>query len=98
MAYYCKSMTIQSVDMAEVHSRIGRRCKTAPLRNAISKMAPGEAICVAHYNPQTGEGFKPSTIAQVVGSFSRSSETMRFSVRRSLDKASCYILCTSRED
>jgi len=97
MAYYHGSMTIQSVDMAEVQSSIGRRCKTAPLRAALGKMAPGDVICVSHYDPETGEGFKPSTIAQVVGAFSRSSETVRFSVRRSLDKASCYIVCSSRE-
>lgn len=98
MAYYRGSMTIHSVDMAEVQTSIGRRCKTAPLRAALAKMAPTDAICVAHYDSVTGEGFKPSTIAQVVGSFSRASGTVRFAVRRNLDKTSSYILCLDRED
>lgn len=98
MAYYHGSMTIQSVDMAEVNTATGRRCKTAPLRAALAKMVAGDAISVAYYNAATGEGYNPSTVAQVVGSFSRTSETTRFSVRRNLDKTSCYILCLNRED
>ena len=96
MAYYHGSMTIQSVDMAEVQTRTGRRCKTAPLRAALSQMAPGDAISVSYFNDETGEGYRPSTVAQVVGSFSRANKEMRFSVRGSADKAHCYVLCLDR--
>lgn len=90
-------MTIQSVDIAEVQKRVGRRCKTAPLRSALAKMVPDEAIHVDYYNEQTGEGYKASTVAQVVGSISRASETVRYSVRTDATRTGCYVLCISRE-
>jgi hypothetical protein len=89
-------MTIQSVDMADAQTYVGRRCKTAPLREALARMTYDEAIHVDYYNAQTGEGYRPSTVAQVVGSISRSSETMRFSVRKDATKTGCYVLCLKR--
>lgn len=90
-------MSIQAADMADVQVRIGRRCKTAPLRQALLAMAPNEAINVVYYDAETGEGFKPSTVAQVVGAISRASKTVKFSVRSASDRRSCYVLCLSRE-
>lgn len=89
-------MSIQPVDMSEVQTRLGRRCKTAPLREALAQMAHDDAIHVDYYNEQTGEGYKPSTVAQVVGSLSRASGTTRFSVRKDPDKSGCYVLCLKR--
>lgn len=90
-------MTIQTVDAADVHKHFGRRCKTTPLREALAAMSEGGAIYVAYYDEQTGEGYNPSTIAQVAGKASRARTDQRFSVRRHPEGRGCYILCLKRD-
>lgn len=68
-------------------AQIGRNTKTAPLRNEILDLEPGEAIEV------TFDEFKPGTITQVVGNLSRRQATRKFSVRKRRDGAGCFIIC-----
>ena len=56
----------ERVSMEQVKERVRRKSKTTPLRAEILAMQPGDAISVSFYNSETGEGYKPTTIAQVV--------------------------------
>ena len=59
-------------------------------------MQAGDAISVSFYNAETGEGYKPSTIAQVVSQMSRDHDSLRYSMRKDTDGAGCYILCIEK--
>lgn len=83
----------EKISADEARQRIGRRGKTTPLRNEISAMKAGDAISVSFYNAETGEGYKPTTIAQVVSQMSQDNLVLRYSMRKDADGASCYIFC-----
>ena len=82
-----------SVD--EARSRIVRRSKTTPLREEILAMKAGDAISVSFYNMETGEGYKPTTIAQVVSQMSKDGE-LRYSMRKNTDGDGCYVMCIAK--
>ena len=69
--------------------QIGRQSKTAPLRNEILDLEPGEAIEVSF------DEFNPGTITQVAGNLSRKQSTRKFSVRKRRDGNGCFIICQS---
>jgi hypothetical protein len=73
-------------------AQTGRQSKTAPLRNEILDLEPGEAVEV------TFDEFKPTTIAQVAGNLSRRDATRRYSVRKRRDGAGCFVICQPRND
>lgn len=73
-------------------AQAGRQSKTAPLRNEILDLEPGEAVEVAF------DEFKPTTIAQVAGNLSRRDTTRRYSVRKRRDGAGCFVICQPRND
>jgi multidrug resistance efflux pump len=69
--------------------QVGRQSKTAPLRNEILDLEPGEAIEVSF------DEFKPGTVTQVAGNLSRKQSTRKFSVRKRRDGNGCFIICQS---
>jgi hypothetical protein len=73
----------------EALAQVGRQSKTAPLRNEILDLEPGEAIQVSF------DEFKPGTISQVVGNLSRRQMTRKFSVRKHRDGSGCFIICSN---
>lgn len=82
--------------MAEVKVRTGRVCKTTPLREEVSAMSPGDAIYVPYFDETTGQGYRPTTISQVVGVMSRASETVKYSVRRDATRPGCFVVCLKK--
>ena len=88
--------SFEKVSMAEVKVRTGRNCKTTPLREEVLAMKPGDAIYVPYWNEETGEGYRATTISQVVGVMSRASETVRYSVRRDATRPGCFVLCLEK--
>ena len=82
--------------MEQVKERVRRKSKTTPLRNEILAMAVGDAIFVSFYNSETGEGYKPTTIAQVVSQMTKESATMRYSMRKDADGLGCYVMCIEK--
>lgn len=89
---------IEKVSVADIPARTSRRSKTTPLREAISELNPVEACFVPYYNEKSGEGFKPSTVAQVAGRMSKDSNEFRYSVRSDASRNGCYILCSVKSD
>lgn len=88
--------SFERVTMSEVKVRTGRPCKTTPLREEVLAMKPGDAIYVPYFNAETGEGYKPTTISQVVGVLSRASEQVKYSVRRDATRPGCFVLCLEK--
>ena len=88
----------EKVSIEEACSRIARRSKTTPLRDEILSMQAGDAISVSFYNSETGDGYKPTTIAQVAGNLGRRDATRRYSVRKRRDGAGCFVICQPRND
>ncbi|WP_341247374.1 hypothetical protein [Nereida ignava] len=86
----------EKVSVADIPARSARRSKTTPLREAISALLPEEAFYVPYFDQETGEGFKPSTVAQVVGRMSKDSADYRYSVRSEASKNGCYIICNPK--
>lgn len=89
---------IEKVSIADVPARTSRRSKTSPLREAIRGLNPEEAVFVPYYNEESGEGFKPSTVAQVAGRMSKDSDELRYSIRSDASRNGCYILCSVKSD
>ena len=85
----------EKVSIEEARSRIARRSKTTPLRDEILAMQVGDAISVSFYNSETGDGFKPTTIAQVVSQMSKDGE-LRYSMRKNTDGDGCYVMCIAK--
>ncbi len=79
----------------EVRNRTARRSKTSPLRDEILAMQAGDAISVSFYNSETGEGFKPTTIAQVVSQMSKDG-AMRYSMRKNTEGDGCFVMCIEK--
>lgn len=88
--------TIEKVSISDVPARTSRRSKTSPLREAILGLNPEEAAFVPYYDEESGEGFKPSTVAQVAGRMSKDSADYRYSVRSDASRNGCYILCSAK--
>lgn len=80
------------VTAEEAIAQAGRQSKTAPLRNEILDLEPGEAIEV-EFNE-----FKPNTITQVVSNLSRREFTRKFSVRKRRDGNGCFIICSNKDN
>ena len=89
---------IEKVSIADVPPRTSRRRKTSPLREAILGLNPEEAAFVPYYDKESGEGFKPSTVAQVVGRMSKDSADYRYSVRSDASRNGCFILCSLKSN
>lgn len=85
----------EKVSIEEACSRIARRSKTTPLREEILAMQVGDAISVSFYNSETGGGYKPTTIAQVVSQMSQDGE-LRYSMRKNTDGDGCYVMCIAK--
>ena len=85
----------EKVSIEEARSRIVRRSKTTPLRDEILAMQAGDAISVSFYNSETGEGYKPTTIAQVVSQMSKDGE-LRYSMRKNTDGDGCFVMCIAK--
>ena len=90
--------SFEKVTLAEVKVRTGRNCKTTPLREEVLGMTPGDAIFVPYYNEETGEGYRPTTISQVVGVMGRASDKVRYSVRRDATRPGCFVLCLDKPE
>jgi hypothetical protein len=73
-------------------AQVGRKSLTAPLRNEVLDLEPGEAIEVNF------DEFKAGTVTQVVGNLSRRDATRKFSVRKRRDGNGCFVICSSREN
>lgn len=86
----------EKVSAADIPARSSRRSKTTPLREAIDSLEVEEAVYVPYFDKETEEGYKPSTVAQVVGSMSKGSKEYRYSVRSEASKAGCYIICNPK--
>jgi len=86
----------ERVTMEQVKERVRRKSKTTPLRNEILALKAGDAVSVSFYNSDTGEGYKPTTIAQVVSQMTRDSAEMRYSMRKDADGLGCYIMCLAK--
>jgi hypothetical protein len=89
---------IEKVSIADVPPRTNRCSKTSPLREAILELKPEEACFVQYHDGESGEGYKRSTVAQVVGRLSKDSSEYRYSVRSDFSKNGCYILCSVKSD
>jgi hypothetical protein len=79
----------------EVHIRTGRRGKTGPLRDQILALSLGEAIYVPFYDAETGEGYKPPTVAQLAGLLTKYSD-YRYSVSKDKTRNGCFIVCKDK--
>jgi hypothetical protein len=88
--------TLEKISAADIPARAGRRSKTSPLREAILALKPEEGLYVQYYDEESGEGYKPSTVAQVAGRMTKDSAQFRYSVRSDASKKGCYILCTPK--
>ena len=86
----------QKVSLADIPARSSRRTKTTPLREAIAELSIEEGVYVPYFDEETEEGYKPSTVAQVVGSMSKDSNEYKYSVRSEASKAGCYIICNAK--
>lgn len=89
---------LEKVSIADIPARTSRRSKTSPLREAIQDLKIEEAVYVPYYDKATGEGFKPSTVAQVAGRMSKDSADHRYSVRSNAAKNGCYIVCNPKSN
>ena len=87
-----------TVSLAEVKVRTGRKRKTAPLREAVAALKAGDAFYVPYSNEESTEGYRPSTITQVVGTMSRANEAVRYSVRRDATQSGCFVVCIARSE
>jgi hypothetical protein len=76
----------------QAYAQVGKRTRTAPLRNEILDLEPGEAIEVGF------DEYKAGTVAQVANNLSRRSEARRYSVRKRRDGLGCFIICQPRND
>jgi hypothetical protein len=76
----------------EALANVGRQSKTAPLRNEILDLEPGEAVEVSF------QEFKPGTITQVVGNLSRRDATRKFAVRKRRDGDGCFVICSPKSN
>ena len=85
----------EKISVEEARSRIGRRSKTTPLRDEILSMQAGDAISVSFYNSETGDGYKPTTVAQVVSQMSKDGE-LRYSMRKNTDGDGCFVMCIAK--
>jgi hypothetical protein len=85
--------SFEKVTMAEVKVRTGRNCKTTPLREEVLAMKEGDAIYVPYYDEETGTGYRPTTISQVMGMLTKLSARYRYSVRRDATNPGCFVLC-----
>lgn len=85
----------EKISVEEARSRIGRRSKTTPLRDEILSMQAGDAISVSFYNSETGDGYKPTTVAQVVSQMSKDGE-LRYSMRKNADGDGCFVMCIAK--
>lgn len=88
--------SFEKVTMAEVKVRTGRNCKTTPLREEVLAMKEGDAIYVPYYNEETGTGYRPTTISQVMGMLTKLSDRYRYSVRRDATRPGCFVLCVRK--
>ena len=88
--------SFERVSMAEVKGRTARVTKTTPLRNEVLAMKPGDAIYVPYWNEETGVGYRPTTISQVVGVMSRASDEVKYSVRRDATRPGCFVVCLAK--
>jgi len=79
----------------EVRIRTGRRGKTGPLRDQILALSLGEAIYVPFYDAETGEGYKPPTVAQLAGLLTKYSD-YRYSVSKDKTRNGCFIVCKDK--
>lgn len=86
----------EKVSVADIPARSSRRSKTTPLREAIASLTAEEAVYVPYFDKETKEGYKPSTVAQVVGSMSKNSTKFRYSVRSEAAKTGCYVICNPK--
>lgn len=89
---------LEKVSVADIPARTSRRSKTSPLREAIASLQAEEALPVPYFDKNTGEGWKPSTVAQVAGRMSKDSSCYRYSVRSNSAKNGCYIICSTKSD
>lgn len=87
---------LEKVNVSDIPARTNRRSKTSPLREAIAGLQPEEALPVPYFDKESGEGWKPSTVAQVAGRMSKESSCYRYSVRGNTAKNGCYIICSSK--
>lgn len=97
MSQALQTMSVfEKVSVADIPARSSRRSKTTPLREAIASLSVEEAVYVPYFNKETKEGYKPSTVAQVVGSMSKASADYRYSVRSEAAKTGCYVICNPK--
>ena len=90
-------MTVfEKLTVADLPPRPARRSKTSPLRDAIQDMEHDDVIFVKHWDKDTQEGFKSSTISQVAGRMSKESDLYRYSIRSVPEKGGCHIICSSK--
>ena len=66
------------------------------LKGIAKLLDEGEEVRVI--DKETGEGWKPSTVAQVAGRMSKDSSCYRYSVRSNSAKNGCYIICSTKSD
>ena len=88
---------LEKVSAADIPACTSRRSKTSPLREAIRGLKAVEGLYVQYYDKASGEGYKPSTVAQVAGRMSRDSAELRYSIRSDASKKGCYIVCTPKD-
>ena len=88
----------ETVSLAEVKVRTGRKRKTAPLREAVAALKAGDAFYVPYSSEESTEGYRPSTITQVVGTMSRANAAVRYSVRRDATQSGCFVVCIARSE
>ena len=86
----------EKITVDEARQRISRRSKTSPLRDEILKMQAGDAISVSFYNAETGDGYKPTTVAQVVSQMSKGNADVRYSMRKNADGNGCFVMCIEK--
>ena len=75
-----------TVSLAEVKVRTGRKRKA------------GDAFFVPYSSEASAEGYRPSTITQVVGTMSRANPEVRYSVRRDATQEGCFVVCIARAE
>lgn len=73
-------------------AQVGRLTSTAPLRNEILDLEPGEALEVEFRT------FKPGTITQVTANLNRRDTARKFSVRKRRDGNGCFVICSTKDN
>jgi hypothetical protein len=86
----------EHVSSDEMLRRTTRQCKTASLKAKLLSMKAGDIIFVAYHDAESGEGYRPSTLSQLVGKLNKEDVSSSYSTRRDCTRPGCFIAKVER--